>query len=185
MEHTIWFIEKYLSQCIWHEESQTYDHITYLICFTSNSSLKRLVKKSAGWDFVSILWFDIYFLAYDENWCSLTFRFFFVARVFVFLQSLLLQREAAGIIHNGIYSVNCVHISCRYERIMVLCITQVLDERVLLQFFYTKHSISVLGRWAKSWFYIRYSIFTQVLIILIKGWQCDSLKLILLRIIIN
>ena len=180
MEHTIWFIEKYLSQCIWHEESQTYDHITYLWCFTSNSSLKRLVKKSAGWDFVSILWFDIYFLAYDENWCSLTFRFFFVARVFVFLQSLLLQREAAGIIHNGIYSVNCVHIACSSEKIMVLSFCQFFNERILYQVFIHSAFLFCCRHRSQNKINIKYSTYNHVINLLIKLYQlfincmCDA-----------
>ena len=43
--------------------------------------------------------------------------------------------EAAEIIHNELYSVNCVRINCSSENIMVLGSPQVFDERILLEFF--------------------------------------------------
>ena len=58
--------------------------------------------------------------------------------------------EAVGIIHYRLYRVNRVHIACSSENITVLGSPQVFDERVLLQIFYTTHSISVLGKEAKS-----------------------------------
>ena len=48
--------------------------------------------------------------------------------------------EAAGIKHNGLYSVNCVNINCGSVNITVLGSPQVFDERILLQFVYTIHS---------------------------------------------
>ena len=40
-----------------------------------------------------------------------------------------------GKIHNGIYSVNCVHVVCSSEKITVLGPHQVFDENILLKFF--------------------------------------------------
>ena len=58
--------------------------------------------------------------------------------------------EAARIRHNELYSVHCVRIDCSSENITILGSDQVFDERILLRFFYTTHSISVLGKEAKS-----------------------------------
>ena len=45
------------------------------------------------------------------------------------------------------------------KNIMVLGSPQVFDERISLQVFYTMHSMSVLGKDAKSRFYIKYLIY--------------------------
>ena len=58
--------------------------------------------------------------------------------------------KAAEIRHNELYSVKCVRIACRSENITVLGSPQVFDEWILLQFFYTMHSISVLYQEAKG-----------------------------------
>ena len=47
---------------------------------------------------------------------------------------------------------------------MVLGYPQVFDESILLRFFYTMHFISMLGKEAKSWFYIESSIYTNNLV---------------------
>ena len=60
--------------------------------------------------------------------------------------------EAAGIRHNGLYSVNCVCIASRKHHGFRFPTS--FYDRILLRFFYTIHSISVLGKEAKSWFYI-------------------------------
>ena len=59
--------------------------------------------------------------------------------------------EAAGIRHNEHYSVNCVHIACSSEKnITVLGSPQVLMKVFRRKFFYTMHSVLVLGKEAKS-----------------------------------
>ena len=45
------------------------------------------------------------------------------------------QNEASGIIHNRLYSVNCVRINCRSKNITVLGHPQVFDESICLCFF--------------------------------------------------
>ena len=77
--------------------------------------------------------------------------------------------EAAGIRHNGLYSVNCVCIASRKHNGFRFPTS--FYDRILLRFFYTIHSISVLGKEAKSWFNIKYSIHTHILVLLIKGCQ--------------
>ena len=42
--------------------------------------------------------------------------------------------EAAGIINNGIYSVNCLHIACIFGNVTVLCPREVFYEKNLLRF---------------------------------------------------
>ena len=58
--------------------------------------------------------------------------------------------EAAGIRHNELYSVNYERIICSSGNITVLGPPQVFDERVLLHFIKTMHSIWVSGKEAKS-----------------------------------
>ena len=61
---------------------------------------------------------------------------------------LLLLMETVGIIHNELYSVNCVHIACSSKNITVVGSPRVFDERILyMEFFHTMHSISLLGSW--------------------------------------
>ena len=57
------------------------------------------------------------------------------------------------------------------ENITVLGPRQFFDERIMLRFFYTVNSISVLCKESQSWFYIKYSIYTLTLFLLIKGYQ--------------
>ena len=83
--------------------------------------------------------------------------------------------EASGIIHNGLYSVYFVRMNCSSENITVLGYTQFFDARILQHFFYTIHSMSVLGKEAKSWFYIKYLMHTHVLVLLIKK-GCQMFK---------
>ena len=48
------------------------------------------------------------------------------------------------------------------KNITILGSPKVLDERISMQVFYTMHTISVLGKEAKSWFYIKYSIYLNI-----------------------
>ena len=54
--------------------------------------------------------------------------------------------EAAGIIHNGLYSVNCERINCNSENKTVLGSPQFFDEIILLQFFTQYIPFLVLGK---------------------------------------
>ena len=71
--------------------------------------------------------------------------------------------EAAGIIRNSPYLVNCVHINCSSKNMKVLGSPQVFDESILLNFF--TWNIPFL------WFYIKLLMHTHVLFWLIKGCQ--------------
>ena len=55
----------------------------------------------------------------------------------------LLINEAAGIRHNGIYSVNCLHIACISENITVLGSHQSFYERILLRFLHDAFHLGV------------------------------------------
>ena len=44
------------------------------------------------------------------------------------------RSKAVRIRHNELYSVNCVHIACRYGNITVLASLQIFNERILLRF---------------------------------------------------
>ena len=44
------------------------------------------------------------------------------------------------------------------------------------KFFYTMHSISVLDEEAKSLFYIEYSIYTNILVLLIRAVNCSEMQ---------
>ena len=48
------------------------------------------------------------------------------------------------------------------------------DEIILLQLFYKMHSISVLGKETKSWFYTEYLTYTKVLLLLLRAVNCSE-----------
>ena len=76
MEHPIKYIKHSVLWCLGNKESKTYHTIKYFWWFTSKSSLKKLVKKCAGWDFVLISWNYNSLPTYDWKWCSLILRCF-------------------------------------------------------------------------------------------------------------
>ena len=78
--------------------------------------------------------------------------------------------EAAGIIRNGLYSVICVRINCSPVK-KWFRFPPSFWWKDSIAIFYTMHSIYVLGKESKSWFYIKYYIFTHILVLLIKSCQ--------------
>ena len=80
--------------------------------------------------------FTLHFTQYDYRYTARS--------SIILLDSLII--EAVCIIYNRVYLFNCVHINWYSENITVLGSLQVFDESILLQFFYTLHSISVLGK---------------------------------------
>ena len=93
--------------------------------------------------------------------------------------------EAAGIIHNKLYSVNCVCITCRSKNITVLGSPQVSDERFLVHFFNTMYYILVSGKEAKIWFYIQQSMNTHELFLLLRAVYCSERAWMMWNIKIN
>ena len=107
-------------------------------------------------------------ITYTENWKNWVSTIKFLWLYLYCIKTNNHASEAAVIIHNNIYSVNCVSIACSYKNITVLGSPQVFDERILIQFFYTLHSILVLGKEAKSLFCMKYSVYTIILVLSIR-----------------
>ena len=116
---------------------------------------------------------------------NIVFFAFYYYYIYIYILSWSEEAKAAGIIHNEIYSVNFVCIDFSSEKITVLGFLQVFYESISLHFFYTMHSFSVLGKEAKSWFYIGYFICTHVLVLLLRVVNCSETACVMWRIKIN
>ena len=105
----------------------------------------------------------------------------------------IFSSEAAGIRHNGIYSVKCVRIHCRSKNITGLGSPQVFDEWILLQFFlHDTFYVHVRQRIQKFILYQILNLYPHIIFIhkelsivqKLHVW-CDSLNMIIFGINTN
>ena len=84
--------------------------------------------------------------------------------------------EAAGIKHNGLYSVNCVRLDCSSENITVLDSSQVFDERILFSVMHRSQKL-ILNQIFDIYPRIKF-INKGLSIIQKRKVRCDALKVI-------